>query len=299
MYSICDFRSRGFTLVELMLVVAVISIIAMLAVSKITPFVQKSKLIAAENDLRVLADAFMNLESGYIKDMRGIPGFSLSNMRISNLFVSTNVYGLVGNERLEVERLDDTQKPFCAPPESFVSYDSLSRRGWRGPYIKNISGVFPSASDRRFSDDLTFEERGFFPKLSGLRLPSDFLNRREGCSIYGFPGEGVLVDPWGNPYVLQIPPPQAFANGLSSNANLSDETRFNYARIVSAGPNGRLDAPCFSANTTNLWYTSWGERSRRISRQAGLIDGDYSARGDDIVRFLIRNDVDEGENNLK
>ncbi|MBO5642910.1 MAG: type II secretion system protein [Kiritimatiellae bacterium] len=299
MYSIFKFKPRGFTLVELTLVVAVISLIAMLAVSKITPFVQKSKIIAAENDLRVLVDAFMNLESGYVKDMRGIPGFSLSNMRLSNLFVSTNVYGLVGYDRLEVERLDDTQKLLCAPPEAFLRFDSSSMRGWRGPYIKNISGVFPFATDKRFADDLTFEQRGFFPNLSGLRLPNDFLNRREGCSIYGFPGEGVLIDPWGNPYVLQIPPPQAFANGLTSNTNLSDEVRFNYARVVSAGPNGRLDSPCFSANTTNLWYTSWSERSRRISRQAGLIDGDYSARGDDIVRFLIRNDVDEGENNHK
>ena len=295
MYNARRLNNGGFTLVELLVVIAVISIIATISVAKITSFVQKSRIIAAENDLRILADAFTNMENGYINDMRGIPGFSLSNMRLSNLFVSTNIYGLVGADRISVERLDEVQKPFCAPPKSYVCFDESTMRGWRGPYVKNSVGAFPFAQSRRFSDDSTFEQRGFFPVLSGLRLPHDFIVRREGCSIYGFPGEPVLIDPWGNPYVLQIPPPQAFFNEFASNTNLADEVRFNYARVVSAGPDGRLDTPCFSMNKTNSWYTSWDERSRRMSRQAGLLGTDYSARGDDIVRFLVRNDIDEGE----
>ena len=104
------------------------------------------------------------------------------------------------------------------------------------------------------------------------------------------------MDPWGNPYVLQVPPPQAFPDFEGANTNLSDEVRFRYARIVSAGPDGRLDAPCFGTNPTNWWATAWSPRTRRLSRQAGRIDnGDTSARGDDLVLFLVRNDIDEGE----
>jgi hypothetical protein len=70
--------------------------------------------------------------------------------------------------------------------------------------------------------------------------------------------------------------------------------------VVSAGPDGILATPCFAVNETNEWSAvgvNWAdERMRRLSRQAGLIDGgDRSRRGDDIVLFLSRNDIDEGE----
>ena len=144
----------------------------------------------------------------------------------------------------------------------------------------------------RFSGDATFAERGFFPSLSHLRLPAEFKDTSR-ASVYGFTGEPAMLDPWGNPYVVQIPPPQAF-NDVT---NVMDSARFAYARVVSAGPDGRLDTPCFGANTTNFWgATGWSERRRRLSRQAGLIDGDdRSARGDDLVLFFSRNDIDEGE----
>ena len=62
------------------------------------------------------------------------------------------------------------------------------------------------------------------------------------------------------------------------------------------GADGRLDTPCFAVNPTNWWETAWTERERRIARQAGLVDGgDRSLRGDDIVLFLLRSDIDEGE----
>ena len=77
--------------------------------------------------------------------------------------------------------------------------------------------------------------------------------------------------------------------------NVTDEMRFSYSRVVSAGPDGVLDTPCFAVNVTNSIATAWTERSRRLARQAGLIDGDdRSARGDDIVLFLCRTDMGEG-----
>jgi len=288
--------SRGFTLVELMIVVAIIAIIATLAVSQMSRAVQVAKVVAAESDLKTISQAFTDPENGYLRDMRGIPGFSPANLRMANLLISTNLYGSAKGGWSGGFRVDDVRHPFCAPPETFVRWNPESARGWHGPYVRQATGDFPAADETRFADDGSFAARGFFPDVRALRLPRDFIDRKDGCSVYGFPGEPAILDPWGNPYVLQIPPPQAFPDRFGANTNLPDEVRFRYARVVSAGPDGRLDTPCFAANATNWWATSWSARTRRLCRQAGLIDGgDRSARGDDIVLFLARNDVDEGE----
>ncbi len=289
----------GFTLMELVVVVAIMSVIAVVAVSRIGRVGTAAKRIAAESDLKVLREAFVDEETGYLRDLRGIPGFSPGFLRLANLLMPTNLYVRLtagtDSTRTPGVRLDDgwAANRGCAKPTTFFHWDADAERGWRGPYVKKPCASFPCRTDVRFADDLTFDERGFYPKVAQLGLPRDILNGRESCSVYGFPGEPALLDPWGNPYVLQIPPPQAFA-GVTT--NLPEEVRFRYARVVSAGPDGRLDTPCFDTNGTNWWATSWGERKRRLVRQAGLIDGNNRlARGDDLVLFLLRNDVDEGE----
>ena len=280
---------------ELLIVVTIVATIAVFAVSRMGQMSRKAKRVATEQDLQVLRTAFTDPENGYLRDMRGIPGFSPAQLRLANLLVSTNLYGALKGQ--DGERADVAGHGVgWASPETFTHWNPESERGWRGPYVRHAMGEFPSADATRFADDSSFKARGFYPVLDGLRLPDDFLNGLDGCSIYGFPGEPAILDPWGNPYVLQIPPPQAFPDRFGSNTNLPDEVRFRYARVISAGPDGRLDTPCFTVNTTNRWATSWNERTRRLCRQAGLIDGDdRSARGDDLVLFLVRNDVDEGE----
>ena len=289
----------GFTLMELVIVVAIMSVIAVVAVSRVGRVGTAAQRIAAESDLKALREAFVDEETGYLRDFRGIPGFSLGFLRLANLLVPTNLYVRLSEEtdstRTPGTRVDDgwAANRGCAKPATFFQWNADAGRGWRGPYVKKSVSSFPGRADVRFADDETFDARGFYPTVAQLDLPRDILNGREGCSVYGFPGEPALLDPWGNPYVLQIPPPQAF-DGVTT--NLSDEVRFRYARVVSAGPDGRLDTPCFDSNGTNWWATSWGERKRRLVRQAGLIDGDDRlARGDDLVLFLLRNDVDEGE----
>ena len=239
----------------------------------------------------------MSHESGYISDMRGIPGFSLGYLRVANLMISTNLYGFVVGDKTHIAgfRVDDPKRAQnivgCAPPKAFTQWDEESGRGWRGPYVNSWTGEFPAESDVRFPEDSTFGSRGFFPPIDGLREPEEFLRGEGGCSIYGFPGEPAVMDPWGNPYVLQIPPAQAFPG---SKTNLSDEVRFRYARVVSAGPDGRLQTPCFALNLTNRWDTAWTVDFQRLSRQAGRSGSDVAARGDDLVLFLVRNDIDEG-----
>lgn len=290
----------GFTLVELATVVAIIAIIAVFAVPRVAGFAMRSKIAVAEREMAGIRDAFLDVEGGYVADMRGIPGFSLAYLRVANLLISTNLYGEVidGTIRMRGIRVDEDMPRIkgLAKHTEFTSWSFERGRGWRGPYLKNFRSVFPRPDERRFADDATFAERGFFPQVSGLRLPVVF--SADDVSVYGFPGEPALIDPWGNPYVLQIPPAQAFSPAGAT--NVPDVVRFRYARIVSAGPDGILRTPCHVANATNDWReigVNWlDERQRRISRQAGLIDGsDRSLRGDDIVLFLSRNDVEEGE----
>lgn len=293
-------RHGAFTLVELVSVVAILAVLAVFAASRVAGFASRAKITAAERELVLVRDAFVSAEGGYIADMRGIPGFSLSYLRIANLLVSTNLYGEVidGTSRMRGLRVDDDSLDIkgLAPAREFVSWSKERSRGWRGPYLKIFPGAFPARDGRRFPDDATAAERGFFPDVTGLRLPVEF--SRDDVSVYGFPGECALIDPWGNPYVLQIPPAQAFSSVTTT--NVPDIVRFRYARVVSAGPDGILSTPCYTFNATNDWREigiNWMDaRERMISRQGGLVDGgDRSLRGDDIVLFLNRNDVDEGE----
>ena len=290
----------GFTLVELSVVVLILAVLATLAARRLLRTAEAARITAAEADLATIRDAFLRADDGYLHDLAGIPGFSHAYLRVGNLLVATNVFGskVVGGVaqtrgiRVDVGSEADCRADGRALPRAFTQWDEARGRGWRGPYVTAHAGIFPAAGDRRFPSDPTFAERGFFPSLSHLRMPTEFKDPTK-ASVYGFVGEPTLLDPWGNPYVVQIPPPQAFP-GVT---NVTDTACFAYARVVSAGPDGVLETPCFGANTTNDWSaTGWSPRRRLLARQAGLADGtNREARGDDLVLFFTRNDVDEGE----
>ncbi|MBR0066086.1 MAG: prepilin-type N-terminal cleavage/methylation domain-containing protein, partial [Kiritimatiellae bacterium] len=149
--------TAGFTLVELMLVVAIIAIIATIAVSQMSRVSLSAKVTAAESDLKTLSHALTDPETGYLRDMRGIPGFSPALIRMSNLLISTNLYGSVeGRDWLGGFRVDDgIRHDSCAPAETFIRWNPESERGWHGPYVRHAMGNFPSARDTRFKDDDT------------------------------------------------------------------------------------------------------------------------------------------------
>lgn len=298
---------RGFTLLELMLVVGLIALLTTLACGAYNRLAQRARVTCAQADLVTIREAFLNPEGGYLKDMASIPGFSYALVRLANLFIATNLYGsaLVAHSPYPIQtravRLDEGDEATCARdararPAAFTTWDDARARGWRGPYLKNATALFPSSHDTRFPGDAPFGPRGFFPSLAHLRLPRAFKDSQK-ASIYGFVHEPTLLDPWENPYVIQVPPPQAFL----SVTNVSDRTRFQYARVVSAGPNGILETPCFGSNPTNFWgATLWSESRRRLARQAGrLSPTNTEARGDDLVLFFQRADLDEGEAPLK
>ena len=262
-----DSSGGGFTLIELMCVIALVMAVALLAVTRLGRFGQGARRVAAQHDMAAIKEAFTSGTGGYLADMEGIPGFTCGTLRISNLLVSTNLWA-DGGARLDIG----------SSYAVFTKWSEEASRGWRGPYLKGDVRPFPSY------DDLP----GFYPDISRLALPSVFKDSRR-ASIYGFTGEPVLFDPWGRPYVLQIPPPQAFTNVTS----VTPSERFAYARIVSAGPDGTLSTPCFIPNLTNETATSWNAASRSLVREAGRDAAGTMARGDDLVLFLYRNDVHE------
>ena len=295
----------GFTLIEILAVVMILTVVAVLAVTRVGTLGARAKIVAAEADLAAIGAAILDGESGYVRDLGGISGFHPSEMRLANLLIATNLYGIAETAADAAagtwpvgERIDGTwlgEGRGVAHPADFTTWSAARDRGWRGPYVRHATGRFPARDGVRFAGDATFGARGFFPDLRNLYLPSDFRDETDGCSIYGFPGEPALFDPWGNPYVLQVPPPQAFSNEV---AKVSPELRWRYARVVSAGADGVLETPCYGVNSTNMTTSIASARDRRLVRQAGRIDrDDCAARGDDLVLFLNRNDIDEGEVN--
>lgn len=279
-------ETRGFTLIELAIALAVLAMVAALAATRYGSFRQNARITLARQDLQAIRDAFSGTAAapGYFDDMSGIPGFSPAYLRVANLLAATNLY-VLGGRRADIDA-GDWDDLHHAPPSAFTDWSDTFRRGWRGPYVRRHgdaapAAAFPAPDDRRSPGDATFEERGFFPAAPHLSLPSDY---RRGHA-YGFPGEPALLDPWGDPYVLQIPPPQAFVASSGGLAAVPEEERFRYARLVSAGPDGILSTPCFFANT-NASGSAWGALQRRASLFAGRPDD----RGDDLVLFLSRED---------
>ena len=299
-FSLTSVRS-GFTLIEIVIVLFILALLAMLAVPRYDQTMEKTRRVAAQHDLNLLRDAFCGAEGGYLADMETIPGFTpvnpladerrfeCLNLRVHNLFCPSN---LQNRTELQVWRENHLELPI-----SSYTYDEQAKRGWHGPYLQGGRtmettgpakgsrpppppmeegrprptrfprlGRFPGPDERRFDHDQTFFERGFY-RINDV-VP--------GSSDYGFIGEFALADPWGNPYVLQIPAPEAFPSSMRPTAPLDKafaRLRWRYARLVSAGPDGILSTP----------------RDLCAGRQGDSL----SARGDDLVLFLNRADEEE------
>lgn len=236
-------HSTAFTLLELAVVVAILAVLASLLVMNTGNMRENAETTAARSTLNTIREAIVGSPgaAGYLIDMKYVPGFRTVNMRTHDLLSSSSY-------------------------PNFAAFDLVANRGWRGPYLNNAQGAantnkardgaFPASNEIRFPGDTTYLTRGFFTDVSN--------------SPYGFTGDLVAADPWGNPIVLQVPPASAF-NGSTGDAKV-----FRYARLVSAGPDGVLSTP--------------------LDRLGGMLsDGTSSARGDDIVIFLNRTDVYEVE----
>ena len=275
----------GFSLLELGVVILILALLATLASTRLHGVIDETMTTVAEADMAVLRDAFLGGADGapgLIADLEGIPGFSAAYLRPANLLAPTNLVGsgdfwIVDGEGRRGERARfasdrgayNTAFPGAyADAYVFTNRDDVAGRGWNGPYLTRArTGEFPSNTNE------TASASGFFPREAD----------NKGWHTYGIPGEPAVLDPWGNPYVLQVPPAEAFHDP----GKTSESERFRYARLVSAGPDRVLQSPCHATgdNTRNRDCRLAGRReSSRKTRET---------RGDDIVLFLLRADIYE------
>jgi len=271
-------RAAGFTLVELVVVLAILALAALLAVPRLSAVRRDARLAAARHDLETLRGAF----AACLADLETVPRFTwvnpfprrshddyeALNLRVHNLFSPTNLQSPAFLAVWNAHRL--------SPDPDDLAWDPDAGRGWRGPYLAPSPAVrpYPFPSDRRFPGDAPFAERGFFFSGAYTNILSDSATNYVALSCtYGTPGEFAFFDPWDNPVVLQVPFFPAADSPADLDLGFALGLRWRYARLVSAGPNGILETPVDDPCAGRL------------------PDGTAPARGDDLVLFLNRADL--------
>lgn len=248
-----DFRQKsGFTMLELIMVIAVLAIVSVLAIQRYSGILSDAKKTVAKSDLVTIRDAILT----YLNDMETIPYFSAVNpfanldvheqlnLSIHNLFVRTNPPVSVARQELDnLQRARTNQ------------YDVATGRGWRGPYLQATKTVTLIHASNQ-----TGQVRDRSGSFLVAYLPDEMT---------------TFEDPWGTPYLIQIPAPteenfEDAPNGLNYDFAAA---RWKYARLVSAGPNKGFDTP-------RDLTAGWG-----VATNTGPTE-----RGDDIVLFLYRAD---------
>jgi len=110
---------RGFTLIELVIIIVILGIIAAVAVPKFSDIINSSKINATKQEMDALKKA-----------MVGNPAVVAGGEYIDR--------GFEGDVGFLPSRLVD----LVVIPDSITAYDRLTRLGWNGPYIDSSGGDF-------------------------------------------------------------------------------------------------------------------------------------------------------------
>jgi general secretion pathway protein G len=110
--KITDRSIRGFTLIELVIIIVILGVIAGVAIPKYGAFTEQSRITATKEEMRLLKEAI-------IGDGRLVAGDQYVNR------------GFIGDVGFVPSRMED----LAAKPDSIPAYDKFSRIGWNGPYI--------------------------------------------------------------------------------------------------------------------------------------------------------------------
>lgn len=110
---------RGFTLIELVIIIVVLGIIAVFAVPRFADIASSSKVSATLDEMN-------NLKKAIIGNPSAIAGGE---------YIDRGFEGDVGYAPSALRDL-------AAKPDSISAYNRLNRLGWNGPYIDSSGGVY-------------------------------------------------------------------------------------------------------------------------------------------------------------
>ena len=198
----------GFTLIEVLVVAALISMMAGIAIISVQYLMQQSKTKAATADARSLSDALSIVKM----DLRFYP--KLSYLSLPKMAIQQTV----GQQQqilpdFDYIGFDNNQTGRVLLPHS---KEILSK--WNGPYLPSPSGRGITGTPHA--------------GVCKMRMPYQPANTPAG-DLYDWPS-----DPWGNPYVVYLAGTTT-VNNVESPSWITNpyQDPVYFARVVSYGPN--------------------------------------------------------------
>lgn len=206
---------RGFTAVEMSMVVTVIAILALLILPLFQKQTEEARLTAAEGDIREMAIA-MQLVNAHTERW-----FTLSSLDNTDNYNTTTVR-------------PDIDVPLVTWNDALTAQEraNLVTR-WQGPYMSYRRSI---SADELFSlRPEYFRWQAGAPINGGLQGP---INQQVNTAFGGvdFGPDRIPLDPWGNPYIFYGPDYYHLPTGVGG--AFAPETRFRNTLFVSFGPNG-------------------------------------------------------------
>jgi prepilin-type N-terminal cleavage/methylation domain-containing protein len=248
---------RGFTAVEMSMVVTVIAILALLIIPLFQKQTDEARIAAAEGDIREFAISMQlaNAHTGFF--------FTLSSLDNTENYTTVNI-----DPTLDVpvvtwnHALTPAERAALAPTATPNERAQLAT-GWQGPYASFRRTITPIELDA-LKPNTYFRGGPAGSPAAGTNGP---INQQFDAALgaINFSSDRLPLDPWGNPYLFYGPDYYHPPNG---SGGLVAETHFRNSLFVSFGPNGLPgDAPTFDAVT--------------LMRESGVV-----GTGDDIFRIM-------------